>query len=221
MSFIVIGAPLSPFVRKVHITMQLKGIKFEMDPVSPFELPQDYQKINPLKRIPVLKHDDQNICDSAVICRYLDDIHPEVRLIPTDPSLRAQTGWLEKFADYELAPAVSFTAFRHRVIYRSVGAPFDEAAIDTLIAEKTPPLYEYLNQQIGDNDFLVGTKLSLADIAVVAQFINASLGDEHPDEARWPNLAHYLSSHFASSVFAPTIASARKTVFKMLAKAPG
>ena len=56
MSYTVIGAPLSPFVRKVHLTMQLKGLDYDMEPVSPFALPEGYEKINPLKRIPVLSH---------------------------------------------------------------------------------------------------------------------------------------------------------------------
>ena len=216
MSFTVIGAPLSPFVRKVHLTMNLKGLEFTMDPVSPFDLPEGYKSINPLKRIPVLKHDEQIICDSSVICHYLDAIHPEPRLIPEDPVLAARVAWFEKIADSELAPAISFTAFRHRVVFRAMGKAFDEAEIDQMVADRAPPLFDYLNAEIGDGAFLVGDSLTLGDIAVVSQFINASLGDEHVDAARWPNLARYLKQHFDSELFAPTIAKARHIVAKML-----
>ena len=54
MSYTVIGAPLSPFVRKVHLVMQLKALAYDMEPVSPFALPEGYEKINPrpLHRLP-------------------------------------------------------------------------------------------------------------------------------------------------------------------------
>jgi glutathione S-transferase len=217
MSFTVIGAPLSPFARKVHIVMDLKKIEFTMDPVSPFNLPEGYEKINPVKRIPVLKHDDLYIRDSAVICRYLEDLYPDPQLAVGSPLIKAQIAWFERLADTELAPAISATAFRHRVVYRAMGKPFDEAEIDAVINEQAPPLYDYLDESIGQNKFLVGDQVSLADIAVVSQFINASLGNENVDKERWPNLARYIAEHFESDTFARRIASARKMVAKMLA----
>jgi glutathione S-transferase len=213
MSLTVIGAPLSPFVRKVHVTMLFKNIQFEMDPVSPFKLPPDYEKINPLKRIPVLKHNDTYIRDSAIICRYLEDLYPEPQLISGEPSLKAQTGWLEKLADYELAPAISATAFRHRVAYRSMNLPYNEEELAKLIIEKATPLYAYLDNEVGQKKFLVGDRLSTADIAVTSQFINAALGG-------WPNLARYVNTQFTSELFAPIISRSRKIVAKMLADAP-
>ena len=216
MSFTVIGAPLSPFVRKVHLLMKLKGLEFTVDPVSPFDLPEGYETINPMKRIPVLKHDDKTICDSGVICHYLDALYPTPRLVPEDPALAAQVNWFEKLADYELAPAITFTAFRHRVIYRAMNKAFDEKEISQIIADKTPPLFDYLEAQIAQQDFLVGDQISLADIAVVSQFINASLGEENVDKARWPNLARYVNTHFDSELFAPSLAKARSMVAKML-----
>ena len=219
MSFTVIGAPLSPFVRKVHIAMQLKGIEFTMDPVSPFNLPEGYEKINPAKRIPVLQHDETYICDSSVICHYLEKLFPDPGLVAESPLMKAQTDWLEKFADNELAPVITATAFRHRVIFRSMGTPFDEAEIDAIIDEKAPPLFDYLNELIGNGNFLVGNQLSLADIAVISQFINASLGGVQVDEQRWPNLARYVAYHFDSDTFSASLAGARKMVDKMLARA--
>ena len=217
MSFTVIGAPLSPFVRKVHIAMQLKGIEFNMDPVSPFNLPEGYEKINPAKRIPVLKHDETYIRDSSVICHYLEDLYPEPQLVAESPLVKAQIDWLEKFADNELAPAITATAFRHRVIFRAMGTPFDGAEIDAIIAEKSPPLFDYLNEVIGTGNFLVGDQLSLADIAVVSQFINASLGGVEVDEQKWPNLARYVAYHFDSETFSPSLEGAKTMVGKMLA----
>ena len=52
MSLTVIGAPLSPFVRKVRVVLAEKQLEYKLDPVSPFAPPADFEKISPLKRIP-------------------------------------------------------------------------------------------------------------------------------------------------------------------------
>jgi glutathione S-transferase len=218
MAMTLYGAPLSPFVRKVELCLRLKGIECTRNPVTPFALPEGYERINPLKRIPALAVDGRYLADSAVICRLLEDLHPEPALIPADPWLKARTGWLEKFADYELAPAITATAFRHRVVLKSMGTPYDEPAIATALAERAPPLYEYLEEQVDGRTFLIGDRLSLADIAVVSQFMNAAFGGESPAAERWPQLARYLGNHLANEPFAGVFAAHRQMVDKMLAR---
>ncbi len=219
MTMTLFGAPLSPFVRKVELVLTIKGIHCERNPVSPFALPEGYEQINPLKRIPALGVDGQYLADSAVICRFLEDLYPDPPLIPADPWLKARTSWLEKFADYELAPVITATAFRNRVVLKSMGAAYDEAAVAATLEEKAPPLYHYLDEQIGDQTYLIGDRLTLADIAVVSQFMNASFGDESPDPACWPRLAGYLARQFAAEPFSAVLAAHRKIVTKMLARA--
>ena len=218
MTMTLFGAPLSPFVRKVELVLTIKDIRCERNPVSPFALPEGYEQINPLKRIPALGVDGQYLADSAVICRFLEDLYPDPPLIPADPWLKARTSWLEKFADYELSPVITATAFRNRVVVKSMGAAYDEAAVAATLAEKAPPLYYYLDEQIGDRAYLVAERLTLADIAVVSQFMNASFGDESPDPARWPRLARYLAHQFAAEPFARVLEAHRQIVARMLAR---
>ena len=54
MSLILYGAPLSPFVRKVDITLREKGVPFELEPVNIMPMPDWFQEISPARRIPVL-----------------------------------------------------------------------------------------------------------------------------------------------------------------------
>ena len=219
MAMTLYGAPLSPFVRKVEMFLQLKDIECTRTPVTPFALPAGYERINPLKRIPALEVDGRYLADSAIICRFLEDLYPVPELIPSDPWLKARTGWLEKFADYELAPAITTTAFRHRVLLKSMGTPYDEGAIAAALAERAPPLYRYLDQQIGDRAFLVGDRLTLADIAVVSQFMNAAFGGESPDPRQWPHLAGYLARHFDAEPFSELFAQHQRLVTNMLNRA--
>lgn len=54
MSYKLFGTSVSPFVRKVLVYMEEKGISFENEPVNPFAPPENYKEISPLGKIPAL-----------------------------------------------------------------------------------------------------------------------------------------------------------------------
>jgi glutathione S-transferase len=72
--------------------------------------------------------------------------------------------------------------------------PGDEAMAQKAIAEKLPPLFDYLEGQIGDKTFLVGAQLSIGDIGVATQFVNLRHAGVTPDAQRWPKLARYIAT---------------------------
>ena len=65
----------------------------------------------------------------AGLVLYLDAQYPQNSLTYTDPYLRAQVQWFEKFGDYELAPVLTFGVFRNRVLMRFLGKPCDEQQV--------------------------------------------------------------------------------------------
>ena len=85
----VYGVHGSPFVRKVLITLELKGLDYEIITQMPFSGDSDYKQLNPLGKIPTLVDGDITLGDSKVICRYLDDAYPDVRVYPTSPAEKA------------------------------------------------------------------------------------------------------------------------------------
>ena len=188
----LLGAPLSPFVRKAILTLKLKELPYELTPVLPFNFPDWFVELNPLKRIPVLTANDTPIADSSVICQFLDTLSDTTRLIPDNPLDAARVRWFEKYADYELAPHLTFTIFRNRFLLPSLGKPGDEAAIEKSLTVKLPPMLTYLEQTLADNDYLVGDSITLADIAILSQFISFRHGGEQPDSNQYPLLCAYL-----------------------------
>ena len=86
----IIGSPLSPYVRKVLVCLELKGIPYRIDPIAPFVGNEEFSRLSPLRRIPVLLDGDLVLNDSTVICEYLQDRFPEVPLYPADPVRRAK-----------------------------------------------------------------------------------------------------------------------------------
>lgn len=193
MSLTLYGVPLSPFVRKTRICLLEKGLDYQLEMVMPFTPPAWYRELNPLGRIPSLKDGELCLSDSSVICQYLEEQYPSTaRLYGKDAAERGRIRWLEKYADYELAPQATFTIFRNRLLRPSEGKACDEQAVQTALGEALPPHLAYLEQQLGEQPFFVGGTLSIADIAVATQLLNMEYGGECLDPARWPRLAaHY------------------------------
>ena len=95
----IIGSFVSPYVRKVLACMHLKGLDYEIDPITPFFGNDEFRRLSPLCRIPVLIDGDFSASDSSVICAYLDEAYPGHPLFPWDPKQRARSRWLEEYAD--------------------------------------------------------------------------------------------------------------------------
>ena len=80
-------SPASPFARKVRIaaieTGLIDKIEFTAATVAPGQANEEYSKITPLKKLPVLILDNGDvILDSYVIVEYLDELAGGGKLIP-------------------------------------------------------------------------------------------------------------------------------------------
>lgn len=194
MSLIVYGVPLSPYVRKLRLCLAEKNLDYQMETVLPFNQPSWFRDINPLGRIPAIKDGDFQLADSSVICQYIEEKHRNLTpMLGHNAEQAAQVRWLEKYADYELAPLTTFTIFQNRVLNPSMKQPVDESAVALALSEKLPPLFDYLERTLGSSEYFVGETLSLADLAFASQMVNMEHGEEHLDEQRWPHLAGLYS----------------------------
>ena len=108
--------------QKVRITMRAKGLTWEPVKVDLFKAEQydpKYLKLNPKGIVPTLVHDGKPIIESTLICEYLDDTFPKLRLIPSDPWQRTRMRLWSKMVDeglFEGVTELSFSAmFRERM----------------------------------------------------------------------------------------------------------
>jgi glutathione S-transferase len=218
MSLTVFGAPLSPFVRKVRLLLLEKGLDYQLEIILPFNKPNWYSEISPLGRIPALKDGDTALADSSVICQYLEEKYPEaLPLLGNSPEQRAKVRWLEKYADYELAPQSTFAVFRNRILLPMLGQSCNEEAVQKALSEKLPPLFNYLEETLGDQEYFVGNQLTLADLAIASQLINLQHGGEQLDAQRWPR----LSAHFSRIKARPSTSALLESEHRALAKMAG
>lgn len=209
------GAPLSPFVRKVRFALEYKQQPYESKMVVPYATPEEYKALNPLRRVPALTiGDDITLADSAVICHFLDDYFPETPTLPDTPYLSARCKWLEKYADYELAPHTTFSIFFQNIVAPLSGKAPDHERIKAAINEKLPPHFDYLEGEL-KNAFFLGDKPCLADFAICSQLISMAHGGEYIDAERWPNLADWYTRMTAMPFIAAMIDQEKAAITKL------
>ncbi len=203
------GAPVSPFVRKVLVTIAEKGLEVEMVPVGVGDPNPEFVECSPFKKMPAFMDGDFKISDSTAIITYLEAKFPDKPMLPTDPAERARTIWFEEFADTMVCAKGGAIFFNRVVAPKFLGREGDEAAAAAGEAE-LPPLYDYLESVIPASGFLVGDALTLADIAVASPFVNLAHCDIAPDAATHPKLKAFLDAMFARPSFAVWIGRERK-----------
>ena len=82
----LIGNFLSPYVRRVAVSLNILELPFELDELFVFKEPDVVRRHNPLVRIPVLLVDDgATLVESSAILDEIDRmVGPERSLIPSD-----------------------------------------------------------------------------------------------------------------------------------------
>lgn len=116
----VIGSYVSPYVRKVVACLNLKGLAYEIDPITPFYGDAAFEEMSPLRRIPVLVDGDLALCDSSVICQYLEDAYPARPILPADVKDRARARWLEEYADSRMGDVFIWGLFYPKIVSPAV-----------------------------------------------------------------------------------------------------
>ncbi|HFK5791687.1 glutathione S-transferase family protein [Enterobacter asburiae] len=88
----LIGMMDSPYVRRVAISLELYGVKFESQPLSVFSTFEAFSRINPAVKAPTLILDNGiRLMDSSLILNYFESqATPERRLLPVAPDAQAK-----------------------------------------------------------------------------------------------------------------------------------
>ena len=205
----VFGASPSPFVRKVRVALAEKDVPYDLVPVFPGAADADYRKMSPLGKIPAFKDGEHTLCDSSVICAYVERVHPTPALYPADPYEYARALWFEEYGDSALVGV-----FGPKIFFEKVVAPAffkratNQDVVDKAVAEEVPPLCAYLEGQLA-GEFLVGDRLSIGDLGIASPFVNLRHAGYGVDAARFPKLAAYVERMLARPSFASCLPDER------------
>jgi glutathione S-transferase len=197
----IIGSYISPYVRKVLVFLDLKGVAYEIDPIIPFFGDDRFARLSPVRRIPVLVDDQVTLTDSSVICQYLEDRYPQPSLYPDDIGARARARWIEEFADTRMGEVFIWRLFNQLAIRPFVwGEPIDQDVVAKTLNEDIPRVLDYLESQLPASGYAFGD-LSIADISIACFFRNAAFVRFSIDATRWPITAALVDRVLSTAAF--------------------
>ena len=185
----ILGVPLSVHTRKAIVAARYKGLAHKVEPVFPFDPPENWRKLSPTGLIPAIEHDGFDLADSTAICLYFDKISPDRPLVPEDARDAGVCHFINAYAGDALFRNVVHTLFFERVLKPAVmQQPTDQALVDAILADKAPGVFDVLQAHV-EQGHLGGEATTLADIAVISNLINFSY------------LGYRLSSHPALEAY--------------------
>lgn len=189
----LIGIFLSPFVRRVAVSLSILKLPFEPDEVFVFGEPDIVRRYNPLVRIPVLALDDgENLVESGAILDEIDHmVSPERRLTPSDGPLRRPVVQTAAIA-LACAEKAQWAFYEDRVRpAEKVHTPWIEHNDEQVLGG-----FQHLNVAAGKVDdigWIAGTpNISQADVTTAVAFTFAVLARPNLKLAeRFPQLARF------------------------------
>ncbi len=211
----LIGIFLSPYVRRVAISLNILKLPFERDELFVFRELDAVRRYNPLARIPALALDDgTNLVESGAILDEIDHmVSPERRLTPSDGPLRRRVLQIAAIA-LGCADKAQWAFYEDRVRpAEKVHVPWIEHN-DRQVIDGCDHLNE-IAKGIDEGGWIAGTQsISQADVTTTAAFTFANLARSHLKLAeRFPQLARFAArcENLPAFLEAPLPGAARLT----------
>lgn len=157
----IYSAVLCPFAHRSRLTLREKGVPFQLIEIDLQNKPANFREISPYGKVPVLKHGDQQVWESAIVNEYLDEAFPEPPLLPKAPIQRAQARIWINFADTRLFAATG------KLLYSSDPKQRAEAA------KELPEHLQFMEEGLRMSEagpYWLGTEMSLVDLTYYPWF---------------------------------------------------
>lgn len=198
---------ISPPCWKVHLGCRFKGLEYTVTDVM---LPHQVKRANPRGRMPAARFGDSWVVDSSDILTALDQRYPDKPMMLESPRQRAETRILEDWADENLyfygvylrwnvkanlkrlqrlffAKHLPFSGLVTMVAKRDLVKRIKGQGVglksEAVVREELNGCLQALEDWLGDQDWLVGERMSRADIAVYALIDQLSCADLTPTAA--------------------------------------
>lgn len=183
----------APNARRVRMFLAEKGVQtvemVQMDIQKGENRSSDFQRKNPLMKVPVLELDDGTfLSESVAICRYFEASHPDNPLMGTSPLEQATIEMWQRRCEIYFMHLVGMS-FQHTTGYFSDRMnPIPEWGVEC--GKGAEKFMGVLNQQLSDFEYVAGDTFSIADITAYvtvefARVIKLRMKDEQTHLKRW------------------------------------
>jgi len=206
----IYGVPFSVHTRKVILASRIKSIPHQVTPVIPVipdNPPPAWRTLSPSGLIPAIDDNGYVLADSTAIVLYLERKVPEPALVPGKPEDLGRALSLDAWAGDVLFRKIVHPIFHNQIVSPNIHKkPGDPAAIDTALARTAPEAFGHLEGLVGET-FLVGGRLSIADLAVVSNLVTFHYLGHRIDPARHPGLTAYFQRQLDSALLRDALAA--------------
>ncbi len=194
-----LAAGMSP--RRVRIFLAEKGISIErreVDAAGGANATQDFLRLNPLGKLPVLELDDgTSIAESLAICRYLEALNPDPALMGRTPREVADIEMWALRMDHELSQMIALSFVHSSDFYRGRIEQIPEVA--SWARGRALETMNWLNHELSARRHISGEDYTIADIVAQCAFVlGKAVG------LRIPTEMNHLSGWFAEVTARPT-----------------
>ena len=160
--------PLSPFCRKVRLSLSEKKLDVELVEERYWERDPDFIRRSPAGKVPVLKMDGRTMTESSAICEYIEERFPEPPLLPRDPGERQEVRRIVAYFDDTFHAQVTSKLLYERVNKKITKEGYPDSGNVKSGARAIKGHLDYLERLLEERRWLAGNALSLADFAAAA-----------------------------------------------------
>ena len=160
--------PLSPFCRKVRLSLAEKRLEVELVEERYWEKSVEFMRRNPAGKLPILRIEGRVLTESAPICEFLEDMYPEPSLMPAHMDERYEVRRLVNWFDDKFHHEVTANLLYERVNKKVMGAGYPESSKIKAGAKAIKYHLDYMGWLLDQRRWLAGDSMSLADFAAAA-----------------------------------------------------
>ena len=160
--------PLSPFCRKVRLTLAEKKIEVELIEERYWEQSAEFLRRNPAGKVPILKLDNRTLTESQAICEYLEDTVPTPVLMPRSAEARYEVRRLCSWFDDKFHDEVTSKLLYERVNKKVMGQGYPDSKNVKSGATRIKFHLDYIGWLLDQRRWLAGNEMTLADFTAAA-----------------------------------------------------
>jgi glutathione S-transferase len=160
--------PLSPYCRKVRLTLAEKKLEVELVEERYWEQSAEFLRRNPAGKVPVLKIDTRMLSESQAICEYLEEAFPNPPLMPRDVDTRYEVRRLCAWFDDKFHSEVTSKLLYERVHKKLMGQGYPDSKNVKSGASRIKYHIDYLGWLLEQRRWLAGDTMTLADFSAAA-----------------------------------------------------